>query len=181
MTCIIQVTCYACFMQHTRFGAMECPVALSLDKVGEWWSMLILRDAFHGLTRFDEFQESLGVATNTLTRRLNSLVKSQLLERKRYSNHPPRYDYVLTPKGRDFLPVLLALMAWGNRHCSKSIGPSVVAKDIATGAVVDPIIVDRHTMKPLNYGGVSLSAGPGAGRKTMKRVAWIAMQRGRTP
>ena len=84
--------------------------------MGEWWSILILRDAFAGLTRFDEFQDSLGIAPNMLTRRLNALVEDGLLERRRYSERPPRDEYVLTERGRDFRPVLLAMMAWGNRH-----------------------------------------------------------------
>src|ERR1700736_5180257 len=103
-------------MQRKSYGNMKCPIARSLDRVGEWWSILILRDAFYGLRRFDEFQKSLGVAPNILTRRLNRLVESGLLERRPYSEHPPRDEYVLTERGRDFRPVLLALLAWGNRH-----------------------------------------------------------------
>ena len=103
-------------MQRKSFGKMQCPIARSLERVGEWWSMLILRDALHGLTRFDEFQKSLGIAPNMLTRRLNALVEAGLLERRRYSERPPRDEYVLTERGRDFRPVLLSLLAWGNRH-----------------------------------------------------------------
>ena len=103
-------------MQRKSFGNMPCPIARSLERVGEWWSMLILRDALHGMTRFDEFQKSLGIAPNMLTRRLDALVEAGLLERRRYSEHPPRDEYVLTARGRDFRPVLLALMALGNRH-----------------------------------------------------------------
>ena len=72
-------------MQHKSFGNMACPIARSLERVGEWWSMLILRDAFQGLTRFDEFQKSLDIAPNMLTRRLKALVEAGLLERRRYS------------------------------------------------------------------------------------------------
>src|SRR5580765_5193185 len=103
-------------MQRKSFGDMQCRIAGSLERVGEWWSMVILRDALHGLTRFDQFQKSLGIAPNMLTRRLNALVESGLLERRRYSERPPRDEYVLTARGRDFRPVLLSLMAWGNRH-----------------------------------------------------------------
>src|SRR5258705_3693694 len=83
-------------MQRKSFGQMVCPIARSLERVGEWWSILILRDALHGLTRFDEFQESLGIAPNMLTRRLNALVQFGLLERRRYGEHPPRDVYLLT-------------------------------------------------------------------------------------
>src|SRR3546814_9216212 len=89
-------------MQRTNLGNMQCPIARSLDRVGEWWSILILRDAFAGLTRFDQFQKSLGIAPNMLSRRLNGLVESGLLERRRYNERPPRDEYVLTEVGRDF-------------------------------------------------------------------------------
>src|SRR5437016_587292 len=91
-------------MHHKSFDDMQCPIARSLERVGEWWSMLILRDALLGLTRFDQFQESLGIAPNMLTRRLSKLVEAGLLERRRYNDRPPRYEYVLTQAGRDFRP-----------------------------------------------------------------------------
>src|SRR4029079_10721833 len=103
-------------MQRRSFSKMQCPIARSLERVGEWWSILILRDALHGLTRFDEFQKSLGIAPNILARRLNALVESGLLERRRYSERPSRDEYLLTERGRDFRTVVLALLAWGNRH-----------------------------------------------------------------
>src|SRR5207237_10763811 len=112
-------------MQRKSFGTMQCPVARSLERVGEWWSILILRDALRGTTRFDQFQKSLGIAPNMLTRRLNALVSAGLLERRRYSEHPPRDEYVPTARGRDFRPVLVSLMAWGNRHFAPE-GPSVM-------------------------------------------------------
>src|SRR5436305_9679729 len=101
-------------MRRKSFGHMQCPIARSLERVGEWWSILILRDAFYGLTRFDEFQKSLEIAPNILTRRLNALVEAGLLERRRYSERPPRYEYLLTERGRDFRPVMQAMLAWGN-------------------------------------------------------------------
>ena len=103
-------------MQRKSFDDMACPIARSLEHVGEWWSMLILRDAFAGLTRFDEFQANLGIAPNMLARRLAALVEGGLLERRRYQDHPPRDEYVLTARGRDFKPVLAALVAFGRRH-----------------------------------------------------------------
>ncbi len=133
-------------MQRKSFGSMTCPIARSLERVGEWWSILILRDAFRGLTRFDQFQKSLDIAPNMLTRRLNALVESGLLERRRYSEHPPRYEYVLTERGRDFRPVLWALLAWGNRHFAPE-GPSMIVVDTETGEPADPVLVDRRTGK----------------------------------
>src|SRR6478672_6768988 len=103
-------------MQRKSFEAMPCPIARSLERIGEWWSILILRDAFAGMTRFDEFQKSLGIAPNMLTRRLSALVEAGMLERRRYCERPPRDEYVLTGRGRDFHPVLVSLLAFGNRH-----------------------------------------------------------------
>src|ERR1700733_10257876 len=99
-------------MQHKSFVDIQCPIARSLERVGEWWSIMILRDAFLGITRFDGFQESLGIAPNMLTRRLKGLVESGLLERRRYQERPARYEYVLTERGRDFRPVLWTLLSW---------------------------------------------------------------------
>ncbi len=103
-------------MQRKSFAYMTCPIARSLEHVGEWWSMLILRDAFGGSTRFDEFEQSLGIAPNMLSRRLAALVEAGLLEKRRYNERPPRDEYVLTDRGRDFKPVLVALVAFGKRH-----------------------------------------------------------------
>src|SRR5258708_27939863 len=115
-------------MQHKSFGNMQCPIARSLEQVGEWWSILILRDAFLGLTRFDELQRSLGIAPNMLARRLKTLTESGLLERRRYSERPPRDEYLLTQRGPDFRPVLWALLAWGNQHLAPE-GKSVIVVD----------------------------------------------------
>lgn len=139
-------------MKHKSFGNTQCPIARSLEHVGEWWSILILRDAFQGLTRFDQFQKSLGIAPNMLTRRLNVLVRSGLLDRRQYSKHPPRYEYVLTGQGRDFRTVLVSLIAWGNRHFSPE-GASVVIVDSETGDQVNPIwLISRRGFRLRNRG-----------------------------
>ncbi len=151
---------------------MTCPIARSLERVGEWWSMLIMRDALHGMTRFDEFQNNLGIAPNMLTRRLNSLVEAGLLERRRYSEHPPRHEYVPTARGRDLRPVVIALLAWGNRHFAPE-GPSVVLVNRKTGAVVDPILADPATGRPVDEPDYMLAAGPAAGPRTRQRYGAI--------
>ncbi|WP_235471377.1 winged helix-turn-helix transcriptional regulator [Herbaspirillum hiltneri] len=84
--------------------------------VGEWWSILILRDCLRGLTRFDQFQKNLAISPNMLTRRLQTLVDAGLLERRRYCEHPPRHEYILTERGRDFRIVIAAMYDWGSRH-----------------------------------------------------------------
>jgi DNA-binding HxlR family transcriptional regulator len=151
-------------MRRKSLGQMQCPIARSLERVGEWWSMLVLRDAFRGVTRFDEFQRSLGIAPNMLARRLASLVEAGLLERRRYSERPPRDEYVLTPRGRDFRPVLLALLAWGNRHFAPE-GASVVLVDRKTGAVVEPVLADPATGQPVAGPDYALAPGPAAGER----------------
>jgi DNA-binding HxlR family transcriptional regulator len=160
-------------MQRKNFGTLQCPVARSLERVGEWWSILILRDAVYGLKRFDEFQKSLEIAPNMLTRRLNALVKGGLLKRQRYSERPPRYEYVLTERGRDFRPVLLSLLAWGNKHFAPE-GASVLFKDTETGAIAEPVIVDRVTGRPMPGPGFSLVPGPAAGEQMRQRLARAA-------
>jgi DNA-binding HxlR family transcriptional regulator len=157
-------------MQRKSFDKMPCPIARSLERVGEWWSMLIMRDALHGLRRFDEFRSSLGIAPNMLARRLTALVEAGMLERRRYSEHPPRDEYVPTARGRDFRPVLLSLLAWGNRHFAPE-GASVLLFDANTGAVADPILVDRVTGHPITESDHVLFTGPAAPARTRLRYA----------
>jgi DNA-binding HxlR family transcriptional regulator len=163
-------------MERTKFSEMSCPVARSLDRVGEWWTILILRDAFHGLTRFDQFQKSLGIAPNMLTRRLASLVEDGLLERRRYQEHPPREDYVLTGRGRDFRPVLIALMDWGNKHFAPE-GAASLLVDAETGLAAEPMLVDRATGRELDETRFTFAAGPAADENVLKRMAFVEKRR----
>jgi DNA-binding HxlR family transcriptional regulator len=148
-------------VQRKSFAGMACPIARGLDHVGEWWSMLILRDALRGATRFEQFQDNLGIAPGILTRRLAALVESGLLERHRYCDHPPRDEYRLTPRGRDFRPVLLAMLAWGNRHFPPQ-GANTQLINTETGKPVDPVLVDPATGRPVDgpgYAVVSVTQG----------------------
>src|ERR1700733_13992156 len=99
-----------------NYAKEQCSVAASLQVVGDPWTLLILRDAFFGVRRFDDWQSRLGVARNVLAARLKTLVEQGVMETRLYSEHPPRREYVLTAKGRDLMPVLLALKGWGDRH-----------------------------------------------------------------
>lgn len=151
---------------------MECPAARALECVGEWWSILILRDAFHGLTRFDEFRDSLGIAPNILTRRLKHLTQNGLLERCLYNERPPRYEYVLTPRGRDFFPVLVALFVWGNKHLT----PEGILEQLAdrrTGRLLEPILVDDGSLTPITPDNVVLQPGPTASTQMRLRAQLI--------
>jgi DNA-binding HxlR family transcriptional regulator len=150
--------------QRKSFSTMQCPIARGLEHVGEWWTMLILRDALRGVTRFEQFQEGLGIAPGILTRRLSGLVEAGLLERRRYNDHPPRDEYVVTPRGRDFRPVLLAMFAWGNRHFPPE-GDGARIVNTATGDAVDPVLVDPATNLPVDGPGYAVITAPRPGRE----------------
>lgn len=120
-----------------------CPIARCLAFLGDAWSMLILRDAHAGLTRFDQFRKSLGIAPTILTRRLATLTEEGLLEKRRYSERPPREEYLLTAAGRDFLPVLFMIGAWGREH--RGAGKLVRFLDAETGTEIKAVAVDEVT------------------------------------
>lgn len=131
-----------------------CPVGRGLARAGDAWSMLILRDAGLGQTRFDDFQKSLGIAPNILTRRLAALVEAGMLERRRYSERPPRYEYVLTKAGRDYLPVLQVLAGWARKHFGEGAISELV--DARSGRTITPLVVDAETGVPLSKIPVTL-------------------------
>jgi DNA-binding HxlR family transcriptional regulator len=160
-------------MRRKSFKSAACPIARSLERVGEWWSILILRDAMLGATRFEQFQKSLEIAPNMLARRLNALVAAGLMERRRYSERPPRDEYVLTESGRDFRPVLWSLLAWGNRHFAPE-GASVVLIDAASGAVADPVLVDRVSGRAMTAPEFRSAPGPAADERTRRRHGAVA-------
>ncbi|MDY0743548.1 helix-turn-helix domain-containing protein [Paucibacter sp. R3-3] len=135
-------------MRRTSFESMDCPVARAADTLGDSWNTLILREAFYGRSRFDEFIAELGIPSNTLTRRLQELVEKDLLEKRLYSEKPPRYQYLLTPKGRDLRPVLLSLLAWGNKHAMPTPRPLRLI-DTTTGEPVELALIDARTGKPI--------------------------------
>ena len=103
-------------VERTRFDDSDCPVARSVDAIGDWWSLLIVRDAFDGSRRFGEFQRSLGVAKNILAARLRSLVTAGVLDTVPASDGSAYREYVLTRKGEGLFPVIVALRQWGERH-----------------------------------------------------------------
>jgi DNA-binding HxlR family transcriptional regulator len=113
-------------MRRTSFADLDCSIAQTLEVVGEWWTLMILRDAFQGVRRFDDFQVDLGIARNILTQRLQRLVDEGILERRRYQTQPERFEYRLTEKGIDLYPVLISLMRWGDRWAVGSGGPPVL-------------------------------------------------------
>jgi DNA-binding HxlR family transcriptional regulator len=157
-------------MQRTSFRSFKCPAARALDSVGDWWSIMILRDAFQGLTRFDEFQKSLGIAPNILTRRLKHLVDEGVFEKHRYSERPLRVEYRLTDKGRDFFPVLMALFSWGSRHVPED-DLAFLLGDAASGKARRTLLVDAETGEELKPENTSLLPGPAADDEDRERIA----------
>lgn len=134
-----------------------------LARVGDAWSMLILRDASLGMTRFDQFRTSLGIAPNILTRRLRALTADGLLDKRRYSERPPRDEYLLTEAGRDFLPVLHVIGEWARRHHGGGEVSRLV--DAGTGAPVRPVVIDGETGAPIAGRALRVEA-PEAGRRS---------------
>ena len=139
---------------------MHCSVAQCLEVVGEWWSLLIVRDVFLGVTRFDQFQERLGISRNVLNQRLNRLVEADVLQRVPYSDHPPRYDYRLTAKGRDLWPVLTAMRQWGDKHAAPD-GPPLHLVHKGCGKVSHAVLTCSSCGERLTARDVRAVPGPG--------------------
>jgi len=148
-------------MRRTRFDAWPCSIARTTDLVADWWTPLVLREAFYGARRFDDFVAGLGIGRNVLTDRLNRLVDEEILTKTRYQDHPPRYDYQLTPKGRDLFGVLAAMIRWGDDWLSTDAGTPIELIDRHTGQVIRPVVVDQHTGKPLDPRDIRARPGPG--------------------
>lgn len=163
-------------MTQRAFDPGQCPVGRTLERVGDTWSLMILRDAFQGLSKFDQFEKSLGVAPNILTRRLAALVEAGFLERRPYQERPLRHEYLLTELGRDFAPVLTALMAFGNRHYAvEGIASQLV--EAATGLPAEPVMIDRRTGKLMDSPDFVYAAGPAADAAVVARAAQVAQKR----
>lgn len=148
-------------VERKSFAGMACSVAQCLEVVGEWWSMLIVRDAFLGVTHFDDFRERLGISRNILNQRLSTLVGAGVLSKNLYSEHPPRYDYRLTAKGWDLWPVLTAMRQWGDRYAAPE-GPPLQVRHKSCGNVVDAVMVCSSCGEPLHARDVRAEPGPGA-------------------
>jgi DNA-binding HxlR family transcriptional regulator len=146
-------------MLKRDYEGQLCSIARSLELVGDRWTLLIVRDLVLGLSRFDEFLESLGVASNVLTDRLNRLVDEGIAQRVPYSERPERFEYRLTAKGRELGLVLLALMQWGDRHISEKPPRIARRRSDRSRLSVALVAADGSTVKP---GDLELVPGPGA-------------------
>jgi DNA-binding HxlR family transcriptional regulator len=149
-------------MERKSFSDMNCSVAQCLEVVGEWWSMLIVRDAFLGVTRFDQFQSRLGISRNILNQRLSHLVAAGVLDRVPYCDKPLRFDYRLTDEGRDLWPVLTAMRQWGDRHRAPSGPPMRISHRRGCGRLCEAVLVCSECGEPLAARDVEAVEGPGA-------------------
>lgn len=138
-------------MRRTRFDDWDCPIARSVDILGDWWTPLVIRQAFLGSRRFEQFSDQLGIPRNVLTDRLNRLIDEGILERRAYQDRPVRHEYRLTDKGIALYPVIVSLLEWGNQWLDwDGEGPPVQLVDRDTREPVEPVIVDRRTGEPLD-------------------------------
>lgn len=158
-------------MGRTDFTTHRCPVARAMAVLGERWAILVLREAFYGTTRFDEFERNLGIAPNILSARLRGLVEHGLLERAAAPGPGARHEYRLTDKGRDFFPAYVALKGWADRWMTGPEGPLVVLREAGTGREVTPPPLLGGDGAPLTPEAVRVLPGPGASPGMRARFA----------
>jgi DNA-binding HxlR family transcriptional regulator len=148
-------------MKRTSFEAMTCSVAQSLELVGEWWTLLIVRDLFLGVNRFDQIQKRLGIARNVLTARLGTLIEAGVVSKSLYQDNPDRFDYRLTEKGRDLWPVIEAMRTWGDRWAAPD-GPPLEMVHRSCGHKTHAQLVCGECGEPVAAGSFRAQPGPGA-------------------
>lgn len=153
-------------MQHTRLAEWDCSIARALDIVGEWWTLLILRDAMRGTTRFDDFHDSLGMARSVLTARLKRLTDAGVLEKLQYREHPPRHEYRLTDKGRALFAVVAALQRWGDEWTAGPAGPPALLVHEPCGHAIRPEFVCPDCGTEVTLASTHVEAGPGAATRS---------------
>jgi DNA-binding HxlR family transcriptional regulator len=152
-------------MKKARFSSMQCSLARGLDRMGDPWVPLIIRDLFAGVMRFDDLAEDLGISRNLLTQRLKDLVKNKIVVRRVYQTRPQRYEYLLSPAGRDLVPIIMALTAWGDRWAQPKEGAPVEFIHAACGKTFRPEVVCSVCGEPIVADAVRAIAGPGGAAK----------------
>ncbi len=149
-------------MLGNDYKGQICSIAAALEVVGERWSLLIVREVFLGVRRFDEMQADLGIARNVLQTRLTRLVEEGVLEKRSYQERPPRHEYLLTDKGLDLWPTMVALMRWGDEHSPRASGPPVLLEHRGCGGAVDDHRTCERCGARLSAVDVRATPGPGA-------------------
>ncbi len=148
-------------MHRANLAELPCSLARTLQIVGEWWTLLVLRDVCFGWNRFEEIHDHLGIARNILKARLDTLVEQGMVERRRYQQRPDRYEYMPTAKAVDLVPALLALVAWGDRWTATD-GPPLLFSHRTCGHDTTATVVCSACAAPLSREELDLRAGPGA-------------------
>lgn len=164
-------------MPIDAFAQQNCSIAQPLSFLGERWSILVLREVALGRRRFDEMQEELGIATNILSRRLGTLVDEGILEKRRYSEHPARFEYRLTEKGRDLIPILLAFLRWGDRYTAGRAGPPLETVHTRCGHPFHMVPTCSHCGEEVDPRDMQSRPGPGATRDQRERAMRRAERR----
>lgn len=149
-------------MKWNRLNEERCSVARTVSVIGDRWTLLILRDCFLGVRRFEEFQQRLGIARPLLSDRLRKLVDEGVLRKVPYQESPPRHEYRLTPKGLDLHPVLMAIVHWGDVHLSGRKGRPLLHRHVRCGHLFDPVTVCSECGEELSAREVTVEPGPGA-------------------
>jgi len=145
-----------------------CPISQLLELVGDRWSLLIIRDAFYGVRRFDGFQQHLGISKKVLTMRLNKLVEAEILKKELYQSRPDRYEYRMTIKGRELFPVLLTMVRWSHRWLVAEGQETIQLLHKDCGKTVEPKVICSHCDQPVTAARVQVMPGPGASREAVQ-------------
>jgi len=159
-------------MRNTSFAEFHCSLAQSLEVMGDWWSPLILRDLYLGLDRFEQLVTDLGISRNLLTNRLQTMLDAGLITRTPYQENPVRHRYELTEAGRELLPILMALTAWGDRWVTPAGGPPIQFTHSTCGHRTTPTVACSECGEPLDTEHVTATPGPGG--RTAPGTALIA-------
>ncbi|MEA2846700.1 MAG: hypothetical protein QOG78_1981, partial [Rhodospirillaceae bacterium] len=165
-------------MRRTSYEQMNCSIASALDVVGEPWTLLIVRDAFYGVRRFDDFQENLGIARNVLTARLKKLVEAGIFRKTAYRQRPLRHEYRLTDKGAALFTVIVGLKQWGDRFgVAARSGKPMDLVNRGDGRPLEPVLIDADSGQRLELTNVRAVAGPGADQGTRAFFERLALNR----
>jgi len=174
----VRVPPYTFGMRRTSYEQMNCSIASALDVVGEPWTLLIVRDAFYGVRRFDDFQENLGIARNVLTARLKKLVEAGVFRKTAYRQRPLRHEYRLTEKGAALFTVIVGLKQWGDRFgAAARDGKPMDLVDRADDRPLEPVLIDADSGRRLELTNVRAVAGPGADQNTRTFFERLAINR----
>lgn len=165
-------------MARKRFADMNCGVAQALEALGDWWTLLIVRDAFFGARRFGEFERNLGIAKNILSARLRRLVDEGVFERVAAGTVGDRHEYHLTAKGEALLPVLIALREWSDQWVFGRGHEPLILRERATGRRVPRLRVTNRDGVELKISDISASPGPGATAESRLHLARLANTKG---